>query len=102
MYCKQNGASTMASIQEINRTIVSGVFTNDELSSTIEAIKFARNQMTRKNTGSLVVGSRVKFTNSKNGMVYRGTVNKVKQKFILVNTDNGPVYNVPAAMLSPE
>lgn len=92
----------MATIQEINRTIISGVFTNDDLSSIIEAVRFARNQMTRKNTGSLVVGTRVKFTNSRNGITYRGTVNKVKQKFILVNTDNGTLYNVPAAMLSPE
>ena len=92
----------MATIQEINRTIISGEFTNEQLSSIIEAIKFARNQMTRKNTGSLIVGSRVKFTNSKTGATYTGKVTKVKQKFILVSTDQGPLYNVPAAMLTAE
>jgi Tfp pilus assembly protein FimT len=84
---------------EVARLIISGVYTNDELNNIADAIKFARSQIVRRNTGSFVVGSRVQFTNSKTGAKFTGRVNKVKQKFILVATDQGPLYNVPANML---
>ena len=86
-------------IQEINTAIIQGSFTNDQLNSIADAVRFARSQITRRNTGSFVVGTRVKFYNRKTGVTYTGTVNKVKLKNILVDTDVGVRYNVPAAML---
>jgi len=86
-------------IQEINTAILQGSFTNDQLNSIADAVRFARSQITRHNTGSFVIGTRVKFYNRKTGVTYTGTVNKVKLKNILVDTDVGVRYNVPAAML---
>jgi len=86
-------------IQAINTAIIQGSFTNDQLNSIADAVRFARSQITRRNTGSFVVGTRVKFYNRKTGVTYTGTVNKVKLKNILVDTDVGVRYNVPAAML---
>jgi hypothetical protein len=84
---------------EISRAIITSNFSNEEFSEIINAIKFARSQLSRKITGSFVIGTRVQFTNPKTGVRYTGKVNKVKQKFILVDTDVGVRYNVPAAML---
>jgi len=86
------------SIQEINRAIISGVFTNDDLNSIVDAIKYARAQLTKQNKRTFRLGDQVKFTSNRNGMTYVGTVRKVKIKFILVNTPNG-LFNVPANML---
>ena len=86
------------SIQEINRAIISGVFTNDDLNSIVDAIKYARAQLTKQNKRTFRLGDQVKFTSNRNGMTYVGTVRKVKIKYILVDT-NGGLFNVPANML---
>jgi hypothetical protein len=86
------------SIQEINRAIISGVFTNDDLNSIVDAIKYARAQLTKQNKRTFRLGDQVKFTSNRNGMTYVGTVRKVKIKYILVNTPGG-LFNVPANML---
>ena len=88
----------MASIQEINRAIISGVFTNDDLSSIIDAVKYARAQLTKQKTRAFGIGDKVKFTSNRNGLTYVGNVRKVKIKFVLVSTPGG-VFNVPANML---
>jgi hypothetical protein len=85
-------------IKEINTAIMFGNLTNTELSSVIDAVKFARTQLTKQNARAFGVGDRVKFTSNRNGMTYVGTVNKVKIKFVIVNTANG-AFNVPANML---
>ena len=74
----------MTTIQEINSAIISGEFSNDQLNSIATAIKFARNQIVRENTGSMVVGTNVKFTSSKTGQTILGTVQKVNRKYIIV------------------
>lgn len=84
---------------EIARAIISGVYSNAELNNIADAIKFARSQLVRRNTGTLVIGSRVAFVNTKTGVRFTGKVNKVKQKYVLVDTDVGVRYNVPANML---
>jgi hypothetical protein len=88
----------MATIQEINRAIISGVLTNNDLSSIIDAVKYARAQLTKQKTRAFNIGDSVKFTSNRNGLTYVGTVRKVKIKYILVNT-NGGLFNVPANML---
>jgi hypothetical protein len=91
------GASMQAA--EIARAIIAGNFTNDDLNIITDAVRFARLQMTRKNTGSLVVGTNVKFTHPKTRKVHYGVVKKVKIKNITV-LENGTVnWNVPANML---
>jgi hypothetical protein len=85
-------------IQEINSAIMSGNFTNDQLASIGDAIRFARANLVRQTKRQLTIGSKVKFTSNRNGMTYLGTVDKIKIKFVLVNTPQGR-YNVPASML---
>ena len=84
---------------EIARAIIANGYSNDELNNIADAIRFARTQLTRRNTGTFVIGSRVAFVNTKTGVRFTGKVNKVKQKYVLVDTDVGVRYNVPAAML---
>jgi hypothetical protein len=88
----------MLTIQEVNSAIIAGTFTNDQLTSMIDAIKYARAQITKRQTRSLHVGDSVKFTSNRDGVTYTGVVNKVKLKFVLVRTNAG-MYNVPANML---
>ena len=92
-------------LQEINRSIIAGTFTNEDLNSIGDAIKFARSQIASKNKCVLTKGSKVKFTNSRSGMVVIGQVEKVNRKFIIVR-ENKPGsfistnWRVPASMLS--
>ena len=88
----------LSTIQQINSAIMFGNLTNIELSSVIDAVKFARTQMTKQNARTFKSGDSVKFTSNRNGLTYVGTVNKVKIKFVLVKTNAG-LFNVPANML---
>ncbi len=88
----------MVTIQDVNSAIISGQFTNEQLSSIGDAIKFARNQMIHKNTGSMVIGTNVKFTNNRSGQKVIGTVEKVNRKYIVVRSSTG-LWRVPANML---
>jgi len=85
-------------VQDINSAIISGIFTNDDLNSIADALKYARAQLSKINRRALMPGDTVKFTSNRNGMTYVGTVNKVKIKYVLVRTNAG-LYNVPANML---
>ena len=85
-------------VKDINSAIMFGNLTNDELSSVIDAVKFARAQMTKQKTRTFKIGDSVKVTSNRNGLTYVGTVRKVKIKFVLVNTPGG-LFNVPANML---
>ena len=85
-------------IKEINSAIMFGNLTNDQLSSVIDAVKFARTQLTQQKKRSFSIGDQVKFTSNRNGLTYVGNVRKVKIKFVLVSTPGG-VFNVPATML---
>ena len=85
-------------VKAINSAIMFGNLTNDELNSVVDAVKFARAQMTKQKTRAFQIGDSVKFTSNRNGLTYVGTVRKVKIKFVLVNTPGG-LFNVPANML---
>jgi hypothetical protein len=88
----------MKSVQEINSAIIQGTFTNDELISMIDAVKFARSRLTNQIKFQVRKGSSVKFTSAKNGMTYQGTVEKVAIKYATVNTNLGR-WKVPMNML---
>lgn len=85
-------------IKQVNSAIMFGNFTNTELSSILDAVKYARGQLTRQAARALRAGDSVKFTSNKNGMTYQGTVEKVKLKYALVRTVSAR-YNVPLSML---
>jgi hypothetical protein len=86
------------SVQTVNAEILAGNFTNEQLSSVIDAVKFARARLTEQNKRSLRLGGVVKFTSTKSGMTLQGTVDKIAIKFVTVRTPQG-LWKVPANML---
>lgn len=85
-------------IRDINSAIISGVFTNDDLTSILNAVKFARTQLGRQKAREFKAGDSVKFTSNRNGITYTGKVDRVKLKFALVTTGHQR-FNVPLTML---
>jgi len=85
-------------IGTINAAIMRGGWTNDELTSMIDAIKFARAQLGKAKLRSFARGDAVKFTSQRNGRTYTGVVEDVKIKNVVVNTQLGR-FRVPANML---
>jgi hypothetical protein len=85
-------------IQQVNSAIMFGNLTNDELTSIIDAVKYARAQLTQRTKRSLMLGDTVKFTSNRNGRTYTGTVRKIAIKFVTVDTGQ-MLFKVPANML---
>jgi small-conductance mechanosensitive channel len=88
----------MKTIQEVNQAIMFGNFTNTELSSIIDAVKWARASLSKSVKNQLSIGDQVQFTSSKNGMTYTGSVSKIAIKYVTVKTTMG-LWKVPASML---
>ena len=88
------------SIQSINAEILAGNFTNDQLTSIIDAVKFARARLGDMNKRALRVGQRVTFDSTKLGRNVTGKVTKISIKYVTVDTAQG-LWKVPANMLSP-
>jgi hypothetical protein len=88
----------MISIKDVNSAIMFGNFTNTELTSIIDAVKYARAQLAQQTKRSLMLGDAVKFTSTKNHMTYSGTVSKIAIKYVTVRTQQG-LWKVPANML---
>jgi len=86
-------------IMEINTAILQGSWTNDQLSSMIDAVKFARARLADASKRSLAVGDSVNFTSSKTGQNMTGFVTKIAIKYITVKTLGG-LWRVPANMLT--
>jgi hypothetical protein len=86
-------------IKQINTAIMQGDFTNEELNSLSEALRFARAQLLARNKMILTIGSNVKFTSSKRGAI-SGVVKKINRKFIIVDqTGQFRSWRVPVNML---
>ena len=86
-------------VKQINQHIMFGTWTDTEISSMIDAIKWARSSLAKRAKASMAVGDSVKFTSQKTGMTYVGKVEKIAVKFVTVNTGAGR-WKVPANMLS--
>ena len=71
---------------------------NDELNTLVELIKMRRTQITRRTVRCMTIGDTVQFKD-RGGRLYKGTVDAVKIKNIIVNC-GGAKYRVPASMLS--
>jgi small-conductance mechanosensitive channel len=89
----------MMNISQINTAIIQGTWTNDQLTSIIDAVKFARARLTEQSKRSLRIGDNVNFTSSKTGQNYTGLVTKIAIKFVTVRTAQG-LWKVPANMLN--
>jgi hypothetical protein len=85
-------------ISQINSAIMQGTWTNDQLTSMIDAVKWARSRLSHQVKFTIKRGSTVKFTSAKTGQPYQGTVEKVAIKFATVSTTQGR-WKVPMNML---
>jgi uncharacterized protein YwbE len=89
----------MLSIQDVNKAIMLQEWTNTELSSMIDAVKWNRERLAKRIKYSIRVGDNVEFTSSKTGRLTRGFVKKVAIKYVTVDTGMG-LWRVPANMLT--
>ena len=89
----------MLTIQDVNRAIMLQEWTNVELSSMIDAVKWNKEQLARQIKRSISRGDNVEFTSSKTGRLTRGFVTKVAIKYVTVDTGMG-LWRVPANMLT--
>ncbi len=89
----------MLTIQQVNSAIMLQTWTNVELSSMIDAVKWNRANLANQIKRSICVGDNVEFTSSKTGRLTRGFVTKIAIKYVTVNTGMGQ-WRVPANMLS--
>lgn len=85
-------------INQINSAIMFGNWSNTELDSVANAIKFARAQMVKQNKRAITLGSTVRWTSQKNPQGMQGTVTKIARKYVTVKTGLTS-WRVPANML---
>jgi len=86
-------------ITQINTEILQGGFTNAQLVSIVDAVRFAQARLRENTKRSLRYGDEVTFTSSKTGRTMQGTVQKIAIKFVTVCTTTG-LWRVPANMLT--
>ena len=89
----------MLTIQDVNKAIMLQTWTDVELRSMIDAVKWNREQLAKRIKRSIGRGDNVEFTSSKTGRLTRGFVTKVAIKYITVDTGMG-LWRVPANMLT--
>jgi hypothetical protein len=87
------------SIQSVTQEIISGKFTNDELSSLIDSIKYAKARLQKSTIRALRIGDNVNFNSAKQGRNVTGFVTKIAIKYVTVQTTTG-LWRVPANMLT--
>jgi hypothetical protein len=85
-------------VDQIVTELMSGALTNDDIEQVAQALKYARAQVGREVKRQLAPGASVKFYHPKQNFYIAGTVNRIKQKYVLVDTAKGR-YNVPANLL---
>jgi hypothetical protein len=90
----------MNDISAINGAILAGNFTDAQLNSIGDAIRFARAQLGQQTKYTLKVGTKVKFTSNRTGITLTGDVQKINRKFVIVRTGPVNTWRVPVNMLS--
>ena len=89
----------MLTIREVNSAIMLQSWTDTELRSMIDAVKWNRKQLAKQVKSSIRVGDNVEFTSNKTGRLTRGFVTKIAIKYVTVDTGTG-LWMVPANMLT--
>jgi hypothetical protein len=84
--------------KQVTTAIMQGKWSNDELNSIIDAVKWNRAQLARSLKNEIKRGTAVRFRSQKMGGIVDGTVEEVKIKFATVNTARGR-WRVPINML---
>ena len=89
----------MLTIQDVNRAIMLQEWTNVELSSMIDAVKWNRANLAKVTKRSLTIGDNVNWTSGRTGVNVTGVVVKIAIKYVTVKTVQG-LWRVPANMLT--
>lgn len=89
-------------VHEINSAIIRGNFTNEELNTIVEALRYARSRLGHQVKFAIQPGAKVSWNSNKLGGRVVGTVERVKIKNVVVNVAGGGRWNVPANMLTVE
>jgi hypothetical protein len=89
----------MKTFPEVRYAIQFSNFSNDQLNSLSEAIRYARSELVKDVKRELAVGANVSFTSSRSGKNVTGHVTKIAVKYVTVRTIEG-LWKVPANMLS--
>lgn len=84
--------------KEIVAALMSGTLNNEDIEQVAQALRYARAQVGKSIKRQLSPGVSVKFCHPKQNFYVAGTVNRIKQKYVLVDTAQGR-YNVPANLL---
>jgi hypothetical protein len=86
-------------IQTITAEIISGKLTNEDLSSIIDSVRYARARLQKSTIRALRIGDNVNFNSAKQGRNVTGFVTKIAIKYVTVQTATG-LWRVPANMLT--
>lgn len=88
----------MKTVSDIAKTIIAGGFSNEDLRSINDAIKYAMDRNNYVMKRSLGVGDRVKFTN-KAGRDISGLITKINQKTVMIKTANEGNWKVSTSLV---
>lgn len=86
-------------VHQLAHAIRTGDWTNGDLSTLVEAIKYRRAQMVKDVKRSVLVGAAVTFTDSRRGRTASGTVEKIGRTYITVRETGRGLWRVPASMI---
>ena len=89
----------MLTIQQVNSAIISQSWTNEQLTSMIDAVKWNRANLAKVTKRSLTIGDNVNWTSGRTGVNVTGVVVKIAIKYVTVKTVQG-LWRVPANMLT--
>ena len=87
------------SIQDVNSAIMFGSFTDEQLRSIGDAVRYRRAQIVKETRRSIMMGDVVRFTHPKTGRTHQGSVVKINIKNVKVK-EGFTTWNVPANMLT--
>jgi len=85
-------------VSDINKAILSGNFSADELRSISQATKAAYTMLQSRAKFAFYVGESVRFT-TRSGELVTGKVTKINQKTINVRTNTGMEWKVSPSLL---
>ena len=88
----------MKTAGEINKAILSGSFSVDEMRSIVQAVNYKNREMQSRAAHSFGRGDKVQFM-SKRGLI-KGTVTRVNQKTVSVQAFDGVQWKVSGSLLS--
>jgi hypothetical protein len=89
----------MLTIQQVNSAIMLQTWTNEQLTSMIDAVKWNRANLAKVTKRSLTIGDNVNWTSGRTGVNVTGVVVKIAIKYVTVKTVQG-LWRVPANMLT--